>query len=225
MQVVLCNGSPRGRNSNSRVILSWLEEGLSPGTPLSCIDLAPASRMQDNMHAARQADLLVLVFPLYTDSVPGLVKAFLESLVEASGGSLEGKSLAFAVQSGFPESIHGEATAAWLERLCRRTGAVHCGTIVKGGMEGTRLMPDSMNRRNRELFRKAGEELARDGRFGAPTVRTLAGMRRFNALGRMVVRIMSVTGVMQMYWKMQLKKHGAWERRFDAPYGTPAMRP
>lgn len=234
MLPLLINGSPRGASSNSRVILSWLAEGLSAASPTeslgAIVDLAPASRLEEQLNAVLAAPFFVLALPLYTDAAPALAKGFLEALaLRASGPTgenrLAGKRAAFVVQSGFPESIHGEATAAWLGRLCARLGLAYAGTIVKGGMEGTRLQPEAMTRGARRLFVQAGTELARDGVFSADTVARLAKPRRFGAAGRLAIRLMGALGLMNSYWDMNLRKHGAYERRFDAPWGQPARRP
>lgn len=234
MQPLLINGSPRGASSNSRVILSWIAEGLSAAAPEEpvgeILDLAPASRLEAQLKAVLAVPSFVLAFPLYTDAAPALVKGFLEALaLRASGPNgeslLAGKRAAFVVQSGFPESIHGEATAAWLGRLCARLGLAYAGTVVKGGMEGTRLQPEAMTRGVRRLFVRAGTELARDGAFSADTVARLAEPRRFGPAGRLAIRLMGALGLMNAYWDMNLRKHGAYERRFDAPWGQAARRP
>jgi hypothetical protein len=58
----------------------------------------------------------------------------------------------------------------------------------------------------------------RDGRFDPDAVKRLARPRRLGMLRRAVMTLLAPTGLPNFYWNMQLKKHGAWERRFDRPY-------
>jgi hypothetical protein len=49
-------------------------------------------------------------------------------------------------------------------------------------------------------------------------MRKLAGRDRMSTFGRGIFRILMATGLTNMYWNSQLKKNGAYERRFDQPY-------
>jgi hypothetical protein len=75
----LLNGSPRGKDANSRTILTWIAQGLGQAGP-PIVDLAPDPTRAEHLEAFLDADEVVFAFPLYTDSMPGLVKAFLESV-------------------------------------------------------------------------------------------------------------------------------------------------
>ena len=74
-------------------------------------------------------DTVIIAFPLYTDSVPGKVKYFLEQL-----GDLEWKEkrIGVIVQSGFPEAIHTSFIAGYFERLVRKMGAEYIGSVIRG---------------------------------------------------------------------------------------------
>ena len=224
MTCLLLNGSPRGKNSNSRLILSWIARGMAKaGTAeLQVLDLARVRELDAQRAAFFAADEVVLVFPLYTDSMPGLVKAFLEAVGTADPARPGGKRVAFVVQSGFPESIHSEAVARYLARLCARLGWTHAGTLIKGGAESLRLMPAWQTARTRAAFCRAGHELARDGRFSESLRARLAGPRTFGPWQLRVMRLLMRTGLHNLYWNGMLKKHKAYGRRFDAPYGVAA---
>jgi multimeric flavodoxin WrbA len=216
------NGSPRGRESNSRLILSWIAGGMAEagsGEP-QVLDLARKGDLEAQLAAFLEAEEILIVMPLYTDSVPALVKGFFEALARLDPGSLRGKRLAFVLQSGFPESVHSETAALWLRRLCVRLGLAHAGTIVRPGIEGVRIQPDAMVRKTREAFVGAGAEYAASGTFPATLSRGLAGRRRFSALGILVYGILARTGLANFYWDMMLRKNGAFDRRFAAPYGA-----
>jgi putative NADPH-quinone reductase len=234
MRRLLLNGSPRGKESNSRLILSWIAEGLARAGIESppVMDLARASEREALLQAFIDADEVVLAFPLYTDSMPALVKGFIESLAAVDPALLRGKRVAFVVQSGFPEAIQTEAVAAYLARLSIRLAFVHVGTINKGGMEGIRVMPAYLVSRTRAGFIRAGCELAEIGQFSPALVSRMAGRRRLSLLQVLVYRALSRLGVLNLYWNSMLKKHGAFDRRFDAPFAgayrgspSPALHP
>jgi NAD(P)H-dependent FMN reductase len=225
MKRLLLNGSPRGKDGNSHRLLDWIGEGLAEAgsaTP-AVVDLAPDPLRASHRQAFLEADEVVFAFPLYTDAMPGIVKAFLENLAGADPASLRGKRVAFVIQSGFPEAIHTEVLARYLARLCQRLGFRHLGTLRKGGIESIRMMPAKQVAKVAAGFRAAGHELGERGAFSAELCARMAGARRFGVLGRLVVRLLVLTGLGNIYWNGKLKQHGAFARRFDAPYAPPAV--
>jgi len=218
MKRIAVNASPRGPASNSRRIIEWIAAGMEragTGAP-AVLDLARSP--EETLAAVLAADEILLVFPLYTDFLPGILKVFFDRLAGLDPALLAGKRAAFVVHCGFPESAHAEPAAAWLERACARLGMVHAGTVIKGGSEGFRMMPPSMTRRVAESFAAAGESLGREGRFDPAIAARLAWPRRLGLPGRILVRLLKPTGLLDMYWKSMLKAKGGWERRFDRPY-------
>jgi NAD(P)H-dependent FMN reductase len=220
MKRLALNGSPRGHKSNSSVILAWIGEGLARAgaDKPETLFLNRTGDHDAQRRAFLTADEILLVFPLYTDSVPGIVKSFLDPLAGVDRKRLAGKRFAFVVHSGFPESIQSAAVVAWLTRLCSRLGLTLVGGAIKGGSEGYRMMPPAMTKKVHGLFTRLGESLAIDGRFDEQTVTRLARPRRLNLFTRIVYRLLTPTGLPNFYWNMMLKKHGAWQRRFDRPY-------
>lgn len=220
MKRLALNGSPRGVSSNSRKILDWIFEGMreagAEAPPV--LDLARVKDLQNQRTAFLEADEVLLVFPLYTDSVPGVVKGFIDSLAGADPARLCGKRFCFVVHSGFPESAQSEPVSAYLARMCARLGMTLIGSAIKGGSEGIRIMPKAMTKRTRNLFTALGRSLAQGSGFDPEAVKLLARPRRLNVFGRMFLRLLALGGVRNFYWNMQLKKHGAWERRYDRPY-------
>ena len=73
--------------------------------------------------------------------------------------------IGFLVQSGFPEGAHSRFVERYLEKLAARLGSPYLGTIVRGGGEGTRLMPDKMNRKLFDALQALGRGFAVQGRL------------------------------------------------------------
>lgn len=220
MKRLALNGSPRGVNSNSRRILSWIFEGMreAGAEEPPVLDLAHVKDLEGQRKAFLEADEVLLVFPLYTDSVPGIVKGFTDSLAGADPSLLSGKRFGFVVHSGFPESLHSEPVTRYLTRLCSRMGMTLLGSAIKGTSEGFRMMPDTMTKKTRTRFAAIGGSLVREGKLDAEAVRLLARPRRLPLLVRMLFVPLSITNLHNFYWTMMLKKHGGWDRRFDRPY-------
>jgi hypothetical protein len=216
MKLLALNASPRGASSNSAKIIDWML-GAGPDA-VERVDLAPKKDFKAVAEAIARADRILVAFPLYTDSVPGIFKALIEELGALPRERLKGKEAAFVVHSGFSEAIHSEGSALYMERLCGRLGWRFLGAAIKGGSEGFRLMPDKMTEKTRRLFASLGADFLAGRPFDAAVLEKLAGRRRFGLMGRLAMRAMAFTGLGNMYWNWMLKKHGAWERRFDRPY-------
>jgi hypothetical protein len=83
------------------------------------------------------------------------------------------------------------------------------------------MMPDAANRKLWARLRVLGEQLARDGRFGAGELEAVAGRERLSPFGALIAKLVCRIPLIQFYWNGMLKKNGAWEQRFAAPYGAP----
>jgi hypothetical protein len=92
--------------------------------------------------------------------MPGIVKAFMDEL-----GAFKGRAgnplIGYLVQSGFPEGAHSRFVERYLEKLAARLSSLYLGTFVRGGAEGTRLMPEKMNRKLFDTQRGLGSSFAR----------------------------------------------------------------
>jgi hypothetical protein len=67
--------------------------------------------------------------------------------------------LGFVMQSGFPESTHLRHVERYLAKLAARLGSPYLGALIKGGGEGIRLMPDTMNRKLFDQLIALGQSL------------------------------------------------------------------
>jgi hypothetical protein len=225
--LLLLNGSPRGERSNSMKMLARIGEGWVRGggkTP-ETRHLARRADFQRAVEAFSQADAVLLGMPLYTDAMPALVKAYIEALaprVAAAQSEGANPTLAFLVQSGFPEALHSRPLERYLEKLARRLGSPYAGTIVRGMGEALQSMPDRSNKKLWARLQTLGEQLARDSRFGEAELKAVADTERFSAFAAALLCVAVKLPIMNFYWNSQLKKNGAWERRFDAPYGLVA---
>jgi NAD(P)H-dependent FMN reductase len=222
--LVLLNGSPRGERSNSMKMLARVAEGWQHGggQKPEVLHLAHRTGFDRAVKAFAEADTLVLGMPLYTDAMPALVKTYIEALQPRTAAAEEANpALGFLVQSGFPEASHSRPLERYLQKLAGRLGSRYVGTIVRGGGESLQMTPDRANQKLWARLRTLGEQLYREGSFGAEELRAVAGVERMSALTLALTRLAVHLPITQFYWNRMLKKNGAWQQRFAAPYAPP----
>ena len=122
------------------------------------------------------------------------------------------------MQSGFPEALHSRYIERYLEKLAARLGAPYLGTIVKGGGEGVRLMPEEANRALFDGLQALGRGFARAGQLDAELLPGVAGRERYPAILSPVFKVFTRTRQAKWYWDSQLEENGVFEERFAQPY-------
>ena len=226
--LLLLNGSPRGVCSNSMKMLARVAEGWQKAGCQAPVvfHLAQRANFDRAVEAFAHADVVLLGMPLYVDSMPSIVKSYIEAIApraaasQAAGGN---PTVAFLIQSGFPEALHSRPVERYLEKLARRLGSAYAGTIVRGAGESIHMMPDEANKRLWAHLRTLGEQLAQNGRFGEAELKAVAGNERFSAPASALLSVVCRLSAVQFMWNPQFKKNGVWKNRFAAPYG-PAIR-
>ena len=217
MQLVLFNGSPRGKNSNTKILLDQFRKGFETGggDVVSENYLLRQKHLKEQVQQFKNADTIFLAFPLYVFSVPGIVKQFIEEIGEFDG---RGKRILFLVQSGFPEACQSDSVKKQMEDLAKRWKMENLGVIVKPGAEGVRLMPAMMTKKLFKQMNSFGKQLAQKGQPDADDLIKIATPYRHSKSRIAIYRLLQKTGLTNLYWNINLKKNKAFERRFDAPY-------
>ncbi len=221
MNLAIFNGSPRRHKSNSRILMEHFLSGYRSNKPEGNVQmayLAEGKPWQEYLEIFWQASHVIIIFPLYTDCMPGIVKEFIEYLPKNTQSRQ--KSLGFIVQSGFPESIHSIYVEKYLHKLTFRLGYTYTGTVIKGGVEGIQVMPSSMTKKLYANFNKLGKHYATTGEFNPRIVKTLKGRLRMSKIKFLGFSLLTKTPLMNLYWDNNLKKNGAWKNRFDKPFKT-----
>lgn len=218
MRLTVFNGSPRGRKSNTRLLMERFAAGFADagGGEVEVHYLKLTSQAEAQRRAFASAEAVLLAFPLYVHAMPGQVKAFVEGL--APRDPMARVPFASIVQQGFPESHQSDWLVPWLTRLPWRLGCAPAGVAVKGGVEGIQIMPPLMTRKLYAAFEDLGRGFARQGRLEEAQCRALADPARLSTARRLVFRGMTLTGLTNFYWNKRLKEHGAFARRDDRPY-------
>lgn len=219
MRYCVINGSPRGKRGNTDILLRKLIDGIRTAgtTEIEWLFLNDPKNHTTALTAFKNADVVVLGFPLYTDAMPGLVKVFIDSWEPLSGH--EGNPrLAFVVQSGFPEAHHSRFVERYLEKLTRRMNAPYAGTIIKGGCEGLRRRPEEANTILFAALNALGADLAQTGEFNQDRLRSLAKPEKFPRILAPLFWLILRLPFTQAYWDHQLQKNGVYVERFARPF-------
>lgn len=202
--------------SNTKLLLDHFISGFkkSGGCLVEVDYLIQEKQQKKHIQHFMEADTILLAFPLYVDSLPAMVKAFIEEIGNFDGHD---KRIFFFVHSGFPEAVHSEGVIRYLELLTKRWKMKYLGTILKPGSEGIRMRKDKSIQKLYERFKILGNKLAKSGELDQQILTKLKGHYRFPKLIILIVKIIGMTGLMDFYWNKKLKEHNAYKKRFDAP--------
>ena len=138
-KAVLLVGSPRTRKSTSASLGTYLFEQMkSRGVETEIIQIYTSinspQKSQAMIDAVNNADLTMLAFPLYVDSLPAPVIAAFEKIsTNRSGGNLKFSAIA---NCGFPEAHHNDAALAICAEFASQNGFEWLGSLALGGGEG-----------------------------------------------------------------------------------------
>ena len=132
-------GSPRGTRSTSQVLgTQLLEELEKQGVSGSLWRTTEMRERQENYAAfaaaLADADLLLLSFPLYVDTLPAdLIRVLTWLAADEEKLHLGGKRLTALVNSGFPEAEQNDIALAQCACFARQCGLQWCGGLSLGG--------------------------------------------------------------------------------------------
>ena len=216
MKLTVFNGSPRGKKSNTAILLEHFLKGFvgTEGNSYELEYIVNNKDIRELVEMFKDANNVILAFPLYTGCMPGIVKPFIESLKPLCGKQ-GNPSVGFMVQGGLPEAYQSRFVERYLEKLAKRLNCQYVGCIVKGGIEGTRMMPQFMTKRIFNYFYEIGKKYGKSGNFDEELLKRLAKPEHLPAWRRLFYKFSRLTGMANIYWDRQLKENNAFEKRFD----------
>lgn len=220
MKLVVINGSPRGKSSNSKQMLDSFVKGFTENNDnqVEQIHLVHLKKhRQELVDALLKADYVLLGFPLYTDIMPGTVKEYIEALLPYRGQCQQVK-IGYLIQSGFPEAVHLQTLKRYLVKLTDRLGAQLIGVIVKGGGELFKGAPEWMLKKTRKQLEDLGRHFALHQQFDEVILAKLSKPYKLKSFQIAVYSLMGRLGLADGYWNRQLKDNKAFEQRFAKPY-------
>ncbi len=220
-RAVLLVGSPRTSKSNSAALGSYLMEQLAArGVATETIQIyttfnAP-QRRNVALTAIDAADLVVLAFPLYVDSLPAPVIAALETIAARGAPGERRQRFTAIANCGFPESAHNATALAICAQFARETGRDWMGGLALGGGEGVihgRSLHDIDGRAQpvRKALELAAAALAQ-GHPVPPPARDL--------MGRTIIPGWMYTLVGSFGWRRWARRYGVQNAIRRRPYAA-----
>ncbi len=148
-KICFINGSPRGINSSSLVLIKELQKMMNnEDYQQYCITVATNAQedITTSFNTMLDSDILIITFPLYYYALPGLLTGFLEKYdhyVKTMTTSKKIKVYAI-INCGFPEPSHNDTAVQFIENFCHRLHldwrfALEIG--MGGIIKGTEAMP------------------------------------------------------------------------------------
>ncbi len=214
---VIYNGSPRGNHSNSKLIIEKIimgmkAQGVEDIEVRNLINIKEHKMWAENFSSVQNN---LFVFPLYVHAMPGSVMKFFEQLKPVNNKEVH---MAFLVQSGFPETSQSYYLRPYLELMTKRLGISFDGTIIKGGVEGIQMKPEKANKKFFDQMESIGRTYAGKGIMDLTLKKEYEKSEYLSKGMQLLFSIFSLTGLTNCYWDANLKKNGAYEKRFAKPY-------
>jgi len=218
MKIVLLVGSPRGHQSTSNSVVSYLssrleELGSTTHTYFVNTLIRKPEDMQEFLSISKTAETLVLSAPLYNDSQPASVVKFMELFSQQ--WTPKGNTLRFVAifNNGFPEGKQNDVALEICESFAHANSLEWIGGLSYAGGQAV-----------------DGGDLASAGgaaRFIRPALDLLAiALSKGDsvppeamALSRKYVLPIFLFGIGgNSFWKRKVKEYGTQERLNDRPY-------
>jgi multimeric flavodoxin WrbA len=140
-RAVLLVGSPRTKKSTSHSLGGYLfdklgAQNIQTETVFLHTTLRSAKKSQKMLEAIDAADLVLLAFPLYVDSLPAPVMEALERIAAHRAGASTRKLFAAIANCGFPEAKHNDTALAICATFALQAGFEWAGSLSLGAGEG-----------------------------------------------------------------------------------------
>ncbi|NTU52095.1 MAG: NADPH-dependent FMN reductase [Chlorobiaceae bacterium] len=218
-KVLLLNGSPRMAKSSSAALGGYLTEQLNllnieTDTIHIYSALHDKNKLQAMLEEIDNADLCILAFPLYIDSIPAPVLALMHTIRKRRTGKPSHGAFTAIANCGFIESAQNEHALASCAAFARASGFQWMGSIAIGGGEGL-VQKKSLNEQGGPLipYKKALERVAKALAVGNPVPEEA---RR--QLGKPFVPAWIYRFAGSRNWKKQARHNGIIDQIDARPY-------
>lgn len=219
-KALLLIGSPKPARSTSQALGSHLleklaEEGMSGATILLRQAVADQQGLAGLHTSVADAELVILAYPTYVDSLPAPVIRSLEAIAEfrrADGVNRQQRFLAIA-NCGFPESVHNRVSLAICRQFAREAGFVWAGGLSLGGGGAVDGQPlESRKGMLRNIIRSLDMTAAALA-ANRPIPDTAVELMARPLMPRWLYLWIGTWG-----WKRQAKRFGTRERLLERPW-------
>ncbi len=218
-RALLLVGSPRTRKSSSASLGEYLFEqmnqrGVETETIYLYTSLNSHERMEKLYAALDAADLVVLAFPLYVDSLPAPVISALEKIALHRAQNPTSARFAAIANCGFPEAHQNATALAVCAEFARSAGFEWMGSLALGGGQGMVNGTPLKELDGRAIPIRSALDLAAEALVkGSPIPETARAMLAKLSIPNWLYKFFGGWG-----WKQTAKRYGAQNRLRSRPY-------
>jgi NAD(P)H-dependent FMN reductase len=214
MKLVIINGSPRGRKSNSRVLTNWIAESIENTLDIHEFFAIETKKYQAVINSITDDCSILIAFPLYTDSMPAILKQLLEA-IEVIKGKRKNVRIYYIVQSGFTGANHCRFVEKYLVYYIKYMGYTYMGTAVSPAGEGLRLMPKFVTRNVKNKVKQLADNIKENEPYNKRILAKLTKREKPNFLFCTLVKSGHFGNG---YFKYMLRKNKVYDIRYNKPY-------
>ena len=219
-KALLIVGSPKGEKSASNSIASYLlekfqEEGIKIEKTYIVKDVRTDEGIDKLISKVNGSDALILVAPLYVDSLPAIVIKAMEKIYEHKNSSFKKKQMMAIFNCGFPEPHHNDLAVDMCKKFASLSGMIWAGSITIGmgpSLEGRALEKFSMAKNLRK-----GLDMAVDAFVNGKTIPKEAEIIASKPFIPVPIAKFVMCTFGSMMWGSQMNKE-AKKRMYDRPY-------
>ncbi len=216
-KVLLLVGSPRGKRSTSYSVGSYLLNKLMEdgGVETESLNIQSSLREGGGMAMLEsgidEADIVILAFPLYVDSLPAAVIRMMERI--AGRERTREQTLAVIVNCGFPEARHNDTAVEIARKFAEEADFSWAGALAfgQGGTISGRPV-DGFGGLTRNLL-EALDLAARALREGKSIPEEAVELARKQFIPHALYVKMGALG-----WNAEARKNKSQKRLYDKPY-------
>lgn len=219
MDLIIINCSPRKKSqSNTSIILhSFLKGYTSQGYTAKVFHLSEKKTWNAIRTAFYENHNILMALPLYVECIPGIMAEFLETLTpKAAAEGAPRTKLSFLLQGGFEEASQLRCGEKYLEQLPGYLNCDYNGTLIKGGMFITHMLPSEGQKKAVKPFYLMGKHFAIHGSFEKAAADEFAGREYYSKA--MILFLTILRPVNKLFFHIFFKKMGCKTRLAAKPY-------
>lgn len=220
VKVLLMVGSPKGDKSASNSIVSYLlekfsESGVKAERTYIVRDIRTDEGTDKLISLVDDSDILILVSPLYVDSIPAITIKSMEKIYGHKNDSFKKKQMMAIFNCGFPEPHHNDLAIDMCKKFASLSNMEWAGSVTIGmgaSLEGQSLEKFSMAKNLRNGLDMAVDALTK----GKPVPKEAEIISSKPFMPVAIAKFMMCMFGGMMWGKMMDKE--AKRKMYDRPY-------
>ncbi len=222
MNALILVGSPKARKSASNNIASYIEDKFNEKHVKAQISYIAnqqdPEKLRELVHHASKTELLLLIAPLYVDSIPAIAINFMEQYyTQYKSNHAKGQKLMAIFNSGFPEPHQNDLAIDMCKNFADKTNMEWIGGVTIGmgaAFENTRLEESGgMGRNLRNGLNTIIESLAHNKPIPPEAFITAS-----KPLLPLTISKIGIRYLVNKMWKNQVKDKNLRKKMYNQPY-------